>query len=87
MPGPDSAEPSFSQYSDDSESDEDGDDEDDGYFHQPIRKADQSRQHQSQTSAGPTPQTRLNQQSGAGRTGLVMNVGTFSILKQRPMVW
>lgn len=77
MPGSDAVERSFPQYSDDSESEDDADEEEDSYFHQSIRKIDQSRQNQSPNSAGSTPPTRLNQGSGAGRSGLVMNVGTL----------
>lgn len=73
MPGSDAVERSFPQYSDDSESEDDADEEEDSYFHQSIRKIDQSRQNQSPNSAGSTPPTRLNQGSGAGRSGLVMN--------------
>jgi hypothetical protein len=74
----------FTQYSDDSDSDEEGDeDEDGGAFFRPQsvrRTSDQSR-HQ-QYGASPSPQPRLTNKAGAGagRSGLVMNVCTFSFL-------
>jgi hypothetical protein len=74
VPGSTGADRTFSQYSDDSESDEEGDEDEDGYFRTPIRRTDQSRQQQ-QSGVSPQPQStaRHTNKAGAGRSGLVMN--------------
>jgi hypothetical protein len=81
-PGSTGPDRTFPQYSDDSESDEEGDEDEDGYFRSSIRRTDQSRQQQLSSAPGVTPQAqptaRHANKAGAGRSGLVMNVCTFS---------
>jgi len=76
VPGSTGADRTFSQYSDDSESDEEGDEDEDGYFRPPIRRTDQSRQQQS-SAPGISPQAqttaRHTNKASTGRSGLVMN--------------
>jgi hypothetical protein len=80
-PGSTGPDRTFPQYSDDSESDEEGDEDEDGYFRPPIRRTDQSRQQQlSSVSPQAQPTARHANKAGAGRSGLVMNVCTFSYL-------
>ena len=81
VPGSTGADRTFPQYSDDSESDEEGDEDEDGYFRSPIRRTDQSRQQQQSSAPGVSPQAaRHTNKAGAGRSGLVMNVCTFFYL-------
>ena len=78
VPGSTGADRTFSQYSDDSESDEEGDEDEDGYFRPPIRRTDQSRQQQQSSASGVT--ARHTNKASTGRSGLVMNVCTFFYL-------